>query len=149
MALLVNKKAHHEYEIERTLVAGIVLTGHEAKSLRLKHGSLTGSYVKVLSGEAFLINAQINPYPFADTREYDPKRTRKLLLSKKEIYGITELTERKGWGVVPLAIVFAQRHIKVEIGIGKGKKLYEKRAELKKKDQDRDMKRAARDAMRK
>jgi SsrA-binding protein len=149
MALLVNKKAHHEFEIERRLVAGIVLTGQEVKSLRLKHGSLTGSYVKILSGEAFLVNAQINHYTFANDPDYDPKRTRKLLLQKKEIYNLTEVSQQKGWGVVPLAITFEHRLIKVEIGVGKGKKTYEKRAELKRKDQDRADKRAVRDALRK
>src|SRR5690554_5566258 len=78
--LLTNKKATFEYEILRTLVAGVVLTGAEVKSLRHKSGSLTGSFVKVMGDEAFLLNAQISPYKFADNREYDPKRTRKLLL---------------------------------------------------------------------
>lgn len=137
--LLTNKKAHHDYEISKTLMAGIVLTGQEVKSLRLKHGSLKGSHVKIIGGEAFLLNAQINPYSYADTREYDPKRTRKLLLQKKEIFQLSEASNQQGWAIVPVKCVIQNGKIKVEVGLGRGKKSYDKRAQLKKRTQKREI----------
>jgi len=85
MTLLLNRRAKFDYEIAKELIAGIVLSGPEVKSLRNKSGSLVGSFVKIMSDEAFLLNAQITPYKFANNKDYDPKRTRKLLLSKKEL----------------------------------------------------------------
>jgi len=139
MELVKNKKAYHEFEIKQTLTAGVELLGHEVKSLRLKHASLTGSFVKVLGNEVFLVNAQINPYSFAAAAEYDPKRTRKLLLRKKEIYALQEAASQKGWALVPLKIFLQGKVIKLELGVGKGKKLYEKKAVLKERDQRRDL----------
>lgn len=140
--LVVNKKARHEFEISKTLTAGIVLSGPEVKSLRLKHASLVGSFVKVIGKEVFLLNAQINPYSFADSTDYDPKKTRKLLVKKKEVYDLLEITSQKGWSVVPLKIFLSGKRIKLEIGIGKGKKEYEKRAVLKERTIKRETDRA-------
>lgn len=139
MSIVVNKKARHEYSIERTYVAGVVLTGQEVKSLRLGHASFAGSYVKILGGEAFLLNAQINAYKFAITTDYDPKRTRKLLLSKKELLELQEWSHNKGRAIIPLAFMPMGRHIKIEIGIGRGRKEFEKRAVQKERDQLRDI----------
>lgn len=142
--LIQNKKARYEFEISKKLTAGVVLAGHEVKSLRLKHGSLSGSFVKVLGNEVFLVNAQINPYSFADTSDYDPKRTRKLLLKKKEMYSLKEAASQKGWALVPLHFFLHKKRIKLEIGIGRGKKEYEKRTLLKeraiKRETDRELK---------
>ena len=133
MVLIKNKKAHHEYEITKTYSAGIVLSGAEVKSLRLKHGSLTGSYVKYIAGELFLLNAQINPYKFSKNEDYDPKRTRKLLMRKKEIYQLAEASTKKGWGIIPLTFELHSQKIKLVLGLGRGKKLFEKREILKQK----------------
>lgn len=133
MLLIKNKKAHHDYTITKTFHAGLVLSGSEVKSLRLKHGSLTGSYVKYIAGELFLLNAQINPYTFSKNEDYDPKRTRKLLMKKKEIYQLAESSDKKGWGIIPIAFELHANRIKLLLGVGKGKKLFEKRDILKKK----------------
>ncbi len=142
MVLVSNTKAHHEYTIEKTYTAGLQLTGQEVKSLRLKHASLAGSYVRVVGGEAILLNAQINAYKFARIESYDPKRTRKLLLHQREIDQITEASNQKGWGVIPLNFSVVGRNIKLTIGVGKGKKLYEKREVSKQRTLKREMERA-------
>lgn len=137
--LVVNKKASHDFLIESTVQAGVMLTGPEVKSLRRKAASLKGSFVKPIGNELFLVNAQISPYPFADNREYDPIRTRKLLLHKKEVLRLLEATSQKGWALVPLSFEVVGRNIKVLVGLARGKKLHEKRAELKKKAIQRDV----------
>jgi SsrA-binding protein len=139
MVLLVNKKASFEYEILEKFQAGVVLSGAEVKSVRHKSGSLSGSFVKILGDEAFLLNAQISPYKYADNREYDPKRTRKLLLKKKEIYQLLESSAQKGRTLVPLSFEAVGRTIKLNFGIGRGKKVFEKRAQIKERDIARDM----------
>lgn len=141
MILAFNKRARNEYTIQKKFQAGIVLIGSEVKSLRLKHASLIGSYVKIIDGETFLINAQITPYKFADNRDYDPKRTRKLLLKKKEIDQLVTYNDQKGWAIVPISIETVRRKIKLTLGVGKGKKQYEKREELKQRSIKRDIER--------
>ena len=141
MLLVKNPTALREYEITKEYQAGLALTGAEVKSLRHKAASLKGSYVKLLSGEAFLINAQINPYSFADNSEYDPKRTRKLLLNRKELEQIASLMDRKNSALVPLAFSLVHNRIKLLIGIGRGKKEHEKRSDLRKKAIQRDVER--------
>jgi SsrA-binding protein len=136
--LLKNRRATYEYEIFKKYEAGIVLSGAEVKSLRAGSGSFFGSYIKFLSGEAYLINAQITPYKYADNRDYDPKRTRKLLLHKKELAEIEQLSLQKGQALIPLAFVLKERNIKLEFAIARGKKLHDKRQDLKKKAQKRD-----------
>lgn len=137
MLLVANKTARRDYDISKTYSAGIVLTGAEVKSLRLKHGSLKGSYVKPIDGELFLINAQINPYSFADNKDYDPKRTRKLLLKKKEILQLSLEIDKKNWSLIPLSFELFHNKIKVKVGLGKGRKEFEKRDLLKKRDEKR------------
>lgn len=146
MLLIAHKKARHEYEISRTIQAGVVLTGAEVKSLRQKSGSLTGSYVKPVGGELFLIGAQITPYRFADNTEYDPKRTRKLLLRKKEITALAAATEQKGWALVPLSLDLVGNHIKLTIGVGRGKQEFEKREQLKRRAIKRELQRSIKQA---
>jgi len=141
MLLIKNKKAHYDYQIDKTWTAGMLLEGREVKSLRLKHASLTGSFVKVVGGELFLLNAQINPYQFAQNDDYDPKRTRKLLLKKNEIATLAQATAQKGRAIVPLEIELVGNLIKLKIGLGRGKKVYEKREIIKKRDLDREMRR--------
>jgi SsrA-binding protein len=138
LVIIENRKAKSEYFIEETFVAGIRLTGGEVKMLRLKRGSLVGAHVRVLGGEAFLLNAQIPLYPFAQEEDYDPKRTRKLLLHKREIIKIQEAQDTKGRAVIPLCIGIVKNHLKAEIGIGRGKKQYERREELRKRDLQRE-----------
>jgi SsrA-binding protein len=144
MQLVVNKKAHFDFVIDSVVQAGVILSGPEVKSLRRKAGSLKGSFVKPVGGELFLVHAQISPYPYADNREYDPVRTRKLLLKKKEVLKLLEASSQKGWSLVPLSFDVVGRTIKVKVGLARGKKQHEKRAELKKKaiqrDTDREMK---------
>ncbi len=137
--LLKNRRATYEYEISKKYEAGIVLTGAEVKSLRGGSGSFFGSYVKLMSGEAYLINAQISPYQYADNRDYDPKKTRKLLLHKKELEEIEQLSQQKGRALIPLAFVLNNRNIKLEFAVARGKKEYDKRRDLKKKAQKRDV----------
>jgi SsrA-binding protein len=139
MILLKNKKALHQYEIKEKIQAGIVLIGSEVKSLRNKSGSLAGSYVKPINNELFLIGAQITPYKFADNTDYDPKRTRKILVKKKQIFHIMAATEKKGWSAIPLSIELDGKNIKLIIGIGKGKQEFEKREAIKNRDLKREM----------
>lgn len=139
MLLIKNKKAKYDYQIKQTWEAGIALKGHEVKSLRLKQGSLEGSYVKIIEQEAWLINARINPYKYASLEGYDPKRTRKLLLRKKEIFQLIDAITQKNLTIIPLEFFLYRNRIKLKIGAGKGKREYEKRAQIKKRDLKRRM----------
>lgn len=136
--LLLHKKAHFEYEILDTVVAGLVLTGGEVKMLRGKHGSLTGSYVKIIGGQAFLLNAQIPPYPYARSEDYDPTRTRKLLLNKREILQLEQAQATKGYTLVATKIGAVGNHIKVEVAVARGKSGRDRREELRNRDMKRD-----------
>ena len=139
MLLVKNKKASYEYEIGKKYQAGIVLSGAEVKSLRLKHASLNGSYIKAIGNELFLINAQINPYSFANNEDYDPKKSRKLLLKKREIQHLIENSQQKGYAIVPISLELVRNKIKVSLAIGKGKKEFEKRDSIKKRDLKREL----------
>lgn len=142
MALIQNKKVRLNYEITETFEAGMELFGLEVKSLRLKQGSLDGAHVIVRGNEAFLVGATIPPYQPSNTPEtYDPTRNRKLLLTKKEISQLSGLEKQKGLTIVPISVYNKGSKIKVEIGIGRGKKKYDKREDIKKKDIQRDLKR--------
>jgi SsrA-binding protein len=137
-----NKKAYHNYFIEEKFEAGMVLTGTEVKSLRLGKANLNDSFALVKSGEAFLNNLHISPYDFGNRQNHDPDRVRKLLLHKKEIVRIFGKIREQGYSVVPLRLYFKNGLVKVEMGLAKGKKLYDKREDLKKKDQTREMSQA-------
>ncbi len=142
MSLVVHKKAQFEYEIEQKLVAGIVLSGQEVKSVRLAHASLQGSFVKLIGGEAFLLNAKITQYPFAHDEKYDPQQSRKLLFTKRELLTLSELSANKGKTLVPLAFEVVGRRIKLIVGVGRGRKEFEKRARVKEREEDRALQRA-------
>ncbi|WP_298435177.1 SsrA-binding protein SmpB [Geobacter sp.] len=134
-----NKKAFHDYFIEEKFEAGMVLKGTEVKSLRLGKGNLNDSFALVREGEVFLHNLHISPYAFGNRENHDPERMRKLLLHKAEINRLYGKIREKGYSVVPLRLYFKNGYIKVELGLAKGKKLYDKREDLKKKDQKREM----------
>ncbi len=141
-----NKKANFNYEITEKLNAGIELLGFEVKSLRSSQGSLEGAYVTVRGAEAFLIGMQIPPFQnFNTPKEYDPLRNRKLLLTKKEITQLGEIEKKKGLTIVPISVYSIGRKIKVELGIARGKKSFDKRETIKKRDSDRDIRRAIKD----
>ena len=133
-----NRAAFFDYNILEKFEAGINLTGQEVKSVKGGHLSLEGSFVKIVGSEAYLVNAQVHPYINARIENYDPKRTRKLLLHKKEIIAIKSKIEQSNLTLVPLEC-YTTTHglLKLTIGLAKGKKQYEKREALKKKDLDR------------
>lgn len=139
MQLVSHSKARHLYAITQTYVAGLVLTGAEVKSVRKGAASLVGSFVKPLGNELFLVNAQITAYPFATDPNYDSRRSRKLLMKKKEIYKLIEASQAKGISIVPLSLDLMGNHIKLTLGLGKGKKEYEKRETLKNRAIDRSL----------
>ncbi len=136
--LVKNKRAKFDYAITETLLAGIVLSGPEVKSLRGGHASLAGSYVTVKSREAYLLNAQINPYAPAAENNAEPTRSRKLLLHRRELERIIG-QKKAGLVAIPTAIVLDHNLIKVEIGLGQGKKKYDKRESIKKRDTEREL----------
>ena len=139
-----NKRARHDYSILDTWEAGIVLTGSEVKSLRNGKANISDAYGIVKDGEVHLLNLHISPYEQASYFNHDPTRTRKLLLHKREIRKMIGSVERQGLTLVPLELYFRRGKAKVAIGLGKGKKLYDKRADAKRKDDERDMQRAVR-----
>ena len=142
----INKKARFDYEILDTLEAGLVLTGTEVKSIRSKQAKLTGGYIMFYGDEPQLINVHIPKYKFSSPlTDYNPERNRKLLLNKKEISYLKGKTEEKGLTIVPITLYTNGRHIKVEIGIAKGKKVFDKRHAIKKRELDRETRRAIKD----
>lgn len=142
MSLIEHKKVRLDYEILEEFEAGLELFGHEVKSIRGKHGKLEGAHVIVRGGEAYVVGMQVPPFQAANThKEYDPERTRKLLLTKKEIRLIGEAESQKGLTVVPISVYNKGRNLKVKIGIARGKKKFDKRADLKKRDVERDIRR--------
>ncbi len=136
-----NRKAFHEYSIEETIEAGIVLVGTEVKSLREGKANLKDSYVLIKDGEVLLLNCHISPYTHGNIMTHDPVRTRKLLLHKKEIARIQGKALQKGYSLIPLKIYFKESRAKVEIGLARGKKMYEKRESIKKREADREIER--------
>ena len=132
--IATNPTARHNYTIEDTLEAGIVLTGTEIKSIRNGKVNLKDSYAEIKNGEVFICSMHISPYEQGNIFNKDPMRNRKLLLNKREIFRLTGLIKQKGYTLVPISLYFKNSIVKVELGIGKGKKLYDKREDLKKKD---------------
>ncbi len=137
-----NKKARHDYFIDDSMEAGIVLMGPEVKSLRDGRANLVDSYARVVRGEVFLHNMHISPYPFAHHIQLEPMRVRKLLLNKREIKRLIGKTEGKGYTLVPTKVYFSKGRAKVEIALAKGKRKYDKRRTLKEKELKRDMEEA-------
>jgi len=141
-SLLQNKKAFFNYEITEKFTAGIELFGFEVKSVRIKKGQLEGAYVTIRGSEAFLIGANIPAYqPKNAPIDFDPLRNRKLLLTKKEIKRLTDIESKKGLTIVAIAVYNAGRKLKLEIGVAKGKKSFDKRETIKKRETDREIRR--------
>ena len=140
--LLENRKAKFNYEFVETLAAGIELFGFEVKSLREKLGSLEGSYIVVRGNEAFLVNVYIPAYqPKNAPKGYDERRNRKLLLTKKEIHDLAAAEAKKGLTIVPISVYNKGRKIKVSIAVARGKKKFDKREAIKKRDTEREIRR--------
>ncbi len=137
-----NRRIYHDYEILETYEAGIVLEGHEVKAVKTGKISVAGSYVKIIDSEAFLVGAVISPYQPKNTpKDYDPQRTRKLLLNKKEIAGLIGQSKERGLTIVPLKVYAKKGKIKLEIGLAKAKKKYDKRTSIRKKEEQRKIER--------
>lgn len=137
-----NPVAYHNYTIEDTLEAGIVLTGTEIKSIRQGKVNLKESYAGIKDGEVFIYSMHISPYEQGNIFNKDPLRTRKLLLTKREINKLIGKIQTKGYTLVPISLYFKDSLVKLELGIGKGKKLYDKREDIAKKDAERRMQQA-------
>ena len=142
---ILNKKARHDYHVLATVEAGIVLTGSEVKSLRAGQAQLTDSFIRLDGTEVTLIGAQIDRYPPATDRNHDPQRKRRLLLHKREILKLEPQLTQKGTTLIPLTIYFNDRGLaKVELAVAIGKKTFDKREDLKKREHQRDIDRAMR-----
>ncbi|MDD4201844.1 MAG: SsrA-binding protein SmpB [Candidatus Omnitrophica bacterium] len=142
--IVTNRKARRDYIITETFEAGIMLTGTEIKSLRAKKASLSDSFARVVKGEIFLYNFHIGAYEFGNIHNVDPLRERKLLLHKKQIQKIFEKNQTKGMAIVPLKVYLKRGLAKVEIALGQGKKLYDKRETIKKRQAKREIDREMR-----
>ena len=141
--ITTNRKAFHDFTIFEKYEAGIVLTGTEIKSIRIGAINLKDSFCKIDNNEIFLYNCHISPYENGNRYNHEPKRTRKLLLTKKEILKMQTKVKKEGYTIVPLEIYFKQALAKIEIGLAKGKKIHDKREDIAKKDQKREMARAS------
>lgn len=139
-----NKRARHDYHLLETWEAGLVLTGTEVKALRAGKANIADAYAVVQGGEVFLINAHIAPYEQGNQFNHDPTRTRKLLLHRREIRKLIGSVERQGLTLVPLDIHFTKGKAKVTLALGKGKKLHDKREDARRREDEREMARAAR-----
>ena len=140
--LIYNKKITLDYEILETFEAGIELLGQEVKSLRKNQGSLLGAHITVRGGEAFLIACNIPPYQVKNTpADYNPERNRKILLKKEELHRLASLESKKGLTIVPISMYNKGKKIKVEIAVVRGKKKFDKREDLKKREVDREIRR--------
>ncbi len=140
MTLVDNRKALYDYEVLEKFQAGLVLTGQEVKSVKNGHLSLKGAYVTFHNGDAYLTNAHITKYKQAgNLDDYDPTHSRRLLLKKKEIRYLQGKLEEKGLTIVPLSVYTKNRFVKMEIAVAKGKKQYDKRETLKKRDTQREL----------
>lgn len=137
--IILNKKAFHDYIIEKKIEAGIKLTGAETKSVKGGRINLGQAYVKIIGSEAYLVNAVISLYPFARAENYQADRTRKLLLHKKEIISLKSMMEGSNLTIVPLKCYTAHGLVKLELGLARGKKKYDKREELRKRTVEREI----------
>ena len=135
-----NPTAYFNYDIKEKLEAGIVLSGTEIKSIRQGKINLKDSYAIIKKNEAYIVGMHISPYEHGNIFNKDPLRDRKLLLNRKEINKLIGLTKQKGYSLIPISIYFKGSYVKLELGIGQGKKLYDKRQDIAKKDAERRMK---------
>lgn len=139
-----NRRATHDYEILETFEAGLVLLGPEVKSLREGRANLSDSYAVLRRGEAFLVNAHVSPYEKAGRDNSEPRRERKLLMHRAELSRLGPKLAERGFTLIPLSLYFKAGRAKVELGLARGKKQYDKRQTLKKREQEREMERATR-----
>jgi len=139
-----NRRAYHDYFIDETMEAGLVLTGTEVKSVRAGRVNLREAYARIENGEAFLWNAHISPYENGNRFNHEPQRTRKLLMHRSEISRLNTTIKKKGYTLVPLRMYFRHNVAKVELGLARGKKLYDKRDSIADRDAKRDIERAMR-----
>lgn len=147
-AAATNREAYFNYHILETYECGVALTGTEVKSIREGRCNLKDSYCQVRSGEAFLLNAHISPYSHGNRENHEPTRTRKLLLHKAEIEKLASKAQEKGLTLVPTRMYFKNGRIKLEIGVAKGKKLYDKRETVRRRDADREARAAVKERSR-
>lgn len=140
--ITTNKKAYHDYTIFDKFIAGIVLSGTEIKSIRKGTVNLKDSFAKIEDGEIFLYKCHISPYEQGNRYNHEPERIRKLLLNKKEILKMLGKIKKEGYTIVPLELFLTNGFAKLEIGLAKGKKIHDKREDIAKKSQKRDMERA-------
>lgn len=140
-----NRKANHDYFIEDTFEAGIVLQGTEIKSIRAGRINLKDSFARIHQGEIYLHNCHISPYEQGNRYNHEPLRTRKLLLHRREINRLTGVMKEQGYTIVPLKVYLKNGYAKILLGLGKGKKQYDKREDLKRKEAKRDIERAFRE----
>lgn len=146
--IATNRKAYHDYHLEQTFEAGIALTGSEIKSVRAGRVNLRDSFVQIRNGEAWLVDAHIAQYEQASRENHEPKRDRKLLLHKQEIARLAGRVQEKGYTIVPLRMYLKGNLAKVEIALARGKRLYDKREAIAKRDSEREMEREWREATR-
>ena len=140
--ICVNRRARHDYIIDETYEAGLVLQGSEVKSLRQGKANLVDSYARIIRGECLLLNTHISPYAAANRFNHDPTRTRKLLLHKQQIRRLTGKVRERGLTLIPLRLYFKDGRAKVELGLARGKKLYDKRETLRKRAAQREVERS-------
>jgi len=140
--MIKNKKATFDYFITDRFEAGLVLQGSEVKSIREGKASLVDTYVRITNSEAFVVNSYIAPYSFSQDAKYEPRRNRKLLLHKKEIAKLEVQMKHKGFSLVPIRLYFSRGRAKLEIGLGKGKKHFDKRDSIKNREMKREIDRA-------
>lgn len=143
-----NRKAYHDYFIDESVEAGLVLVGSEIKSIRAGKVNLRDSYVTIRDGEAWLIGSHIAGYAQASYQDHDPRRDRKLLLHRREILRLRQRVDQKGYTIVPLKMYLKDGRAKVEIGLARGKRQYDKREAIAQRDADRAIERAIKDAYR-
>jgi SsrA-binding protein len=146
--LTQNRKAYHDYEILETYEVGIVITGTEVKSCKNGQVNLKDSHIRIVNGEAFLLNAHISPYEQGNYTNHEPTRTRKLLLHKKEINKLAGKVQEKGLTLVPLKMYLKKNRVKLEIALAKGRKVHDKRDEIRRKDLEKEYSRDIKNSFR-
>ena len=146
--IVSNRRAFHEYHVEERFEAGLVLAGSEVKSLREGHVSLGEAYATVRDGEVWLVGASIEPYKQASRTNHERTRDRKLLLHRREITKIRQRTDEKGYTLVPLRLYFKDGRVKLEVGLGRGKNVADKRQSMASRDAKREIERALKDSAR-
>jgi len=134
---IIYKRANYDYFLKDRIEAGINLYGYEVKAIKQGHADLTGSFVKIQGSEAYLVNAKVFPYEYASLKDFDQSRSRKLLLHKKEIIALKSKTDGANLVIVPISMYTKNGLIKVELGLGKGKRKFEKKEAIKRKDLQR------------